>query len=431
MTSIINNSNANSALINTINASQSKMNPNVYSTKKIYPSSAVTYVKTQKSSGSVGPNQTMVFDLMKYGIAQQILLCYTKKGNAATTIGAFDFLDVIDRVELLSSSKVIDTLTNADLACMWSDLDTSQFNIVNKSAIAARAANAHGGTGVGVHQFVVPLRWGLLSDINTQLNLQFNEPMSIRIRFGANPYQHSDGGAAANAPTIADDDVFLKMRYKAYNEADFSEILAENYNEPELNQMSVGFYDESVVTKAFAPTAVASTALRMDLDQPGVKVELKNTDCVNNFFVMVREVGVPAGGAGAGEAGNGGNFVPREILRLRMSASGQEIFDLQGEELFYSKLCMNGYSTLSNTGTSLENISKIQTGLWEYADGGTQSNTLSLRELNNPIIEVWFVYATNATGNGDRTYAVSVVEDAVKIYSTTSATGRLQVALTN
>ena len=420
MTSIINNSNANSALINTINASQSKMNPNVYSTKKIYPSSAVTYVKTQKSSGSVGANQTMVFDLMKYGIAQQILLCYTKKGNEATKIGAFDFLDVIDRVELLSSSKVIDTLTNVDLVCMWSDLDVSQYNIVKKSAIGARDANSHGGATVGVHQFVLPLRWGLLSDINTQLNLQFNEPMSIRIRFGANPFQHTDAG---NAPTIADNDVFLKMRYKAYNEADFSEVLAENYNEPELNQMSVGFYDESVVSKSFPGVGAGSDTNRMDLEQPGVKVELKNTDCVNNFYVIVKEQGVPAAG---------GNFVPREILRLRMTASGQEIFDLQGEELFYSKLCMNGFSILSAGDTDeTQYIAKIQTGVWEYADGGTQSNTLSLRELNNPIIEVWFVYSTNAAAAAARNYDVSVVEDAVKIYSTTSATGRVQVALTN
>ena len=417
MTSIINNSNANSALINTINASQSKMNPNVYSTKKIYPSSAVTYVKTQKSSGSFGANQTMVFDLMKYGIAQQILLCYTKTGNATTKIGGFDFMDVIDRVELLSSSKVIDTLTNADLACMWSDLDTSQFNIVNKSAIGERDVNEYGGVGVSKHQFVLPLRFGLLSDINTQLNLQFNEPMSIRIRFGANPKQHTAGGE----PTIADDDVFLKMRYKAYNEADFSEVLAENYNEPELNQMSTGFYDESVVTKKFT-AAAAATSQRMDLTQPGVKVELKNTDCVNNFYVLVKRQGVGANG------GASANYLPSAILRVRLTASGQEIFDLEGEELFYSKLCMNGYSTLANTATALGNISKVQTGLWEYADGGTQSNTLSLRELNNPIMEVWFVYDTI---NGDTLYDVTIAEDAVKIYSTTSATGRLQVALTN
>ena len=126
MSSIINNSNSNSALINTINASESRMNPNVYSTKTIYPSAATVYTETQKSSGTIGASQSITFDLMKYGIAQQILLCYTKVGAAGAT-AAYDFLDVIDRIELLSASKVIDTLTNRDILAQLSDLQSSQY----------------------------------------------------------------------------------------------------------------------------------------------------------------------------------------------------------------------------------------------------------------------------------------------------------------
>ena len=410
MTSLVNNSNSNSALINTINSSQSKFNPNIYSTKAIYPASAVTYVKTQKSSGSFGANQTMMFDLMKYGIAQQILLCYTKVGDTNTTIGAFDFLDVIDRVELLSSSKVIDTLTNHDLLAQFSDLDTSQYNIVDRSCVKERTASAS-------QKFVIPLRFGLLSDINTQLNLQFNEPMSIRVRFGPNPKQVKAGTAV----TIADDDIFLKMRYKAYNESDFSEILAENYNEPELNQMSTGYYDENAVTQKLTAAADGDLVI-MPLTGLGAKVELKNTDCVNDFYVMVRRQGVPTNG----------NYEPVQINRIRMTASGQEIFDLDGVELFYSKLCKNGFSVLTSSASTdkIVNVCKIQTGLWEYAGGGTQSNTLSLRELNNPIVEVWF-QDTVALAATPQNYDVIVVEDAVKVYATTSSTGRLAVALTN
>src|SRR5210317_102339 len=105
MTSIINNSNANSALINTINASESKMNPNVYSTKRIYPAAATTYVKTSKTNGAVATNQVITFDLMKYGICQQLLFCYKKTYSAAGKILRYDWVDVIDRIELLSSSK--------------------------------------------------------------------------------------------------------------------------------------------------------------------------------------------------------------------------------------------------------------------------------------------------------------------------------------
>lgn len=420
MTSIINSSNSNSALINTINASDSKHNPSVYSTKKIYPAAATTYVTTTKSSGSVGANQTMVFDLMKYGIAQQMLLVYSKTkvaGQADVTLGDYDFLDVIDRVELLSSSKVIDTLTKYDLLAQFSDLDASQFNIVNNSCIKARAALA-------THQVVVPLVFGFFKDINTNLNLQFNEPMSVRVRWGANILQ-----AGAGTVDIPDSGVYLKLRYKAYNESDFSEILTENYNEPELNQMSTGFYDENATSRSYTQAAGAAAATQaFPLTGPGIKVELKNTDCVNDFFICFKET---TSYANATEV----NHQPLKINRVRFTASGQEIFDMEGVELYYSKLCVNGFSIQTSGTSNIDNVCKIQTGLWEYAGGGTQSNTLSLRELNNPIIEVWpdtiALPANGGAADKVHSYDVVVVEDAVKIYSTTSATGRVMTSLSN
>ena len=421
MTSIINSSNANSALINTINASESKYNPSIYSTKRIAPAAATTYVTTSKSSGSVGANQTMVFDLMKYGIAQQMLLVYSKTATANDlTLHAYDFLDVIDRIELLSSSKVIDTLTRYDLLAQFSDLDASQFHIVNNSCIKGRT------TAASSQQIVVPLVFGFFKDINTNLNLQFNEPMSVRVRWGSNLLQNSAGTNVA----LPESEVYLKLRYKAYNESDFSEILTENYNEPELNQMSTGFYMENATTVAFtqAPGAGAVTK-SYPLTGPGIKVELKNTDCVNNFYITFKQTTSYASATSA-------NHNPLKIKRVRFTASGQEIFDLKGVELFYSKLCVNGFSILTNELSDINNVCKIQTGYWEYSGGGTQSNTLSLRELNNPIIEIWpddIALPANDAANPAKTYSYEAVvsEEAVKIYSTTSAVGRVQVSLSN
>ena len=416
MTSLVNNSNLNSALINTINASESKYNPSVYNTKRINPAAAVTYVRTDKSSGTVAANQTITFDLMKYGICNQINLVYIKTTTAGTTsftVPAYDFLNVIDRVELLSSSKVIDTLTRYDILSQFSNLDTSQYNIVNASCLLARATDTS-------HRFVLPLCFGLFQDVNTNLNLQFNEPMSIRIRWG-------QSFAAGSSAAILSDTVQLSVRYKAYNEADFSEVLAQNYNEPELNQLSKGFYDENIVTQSLTGVINSTVTVKMPLTDKGAKVELKNTDCVNDFYVMVLRK-TPAGATEAVQN------QPRQINRVRMTASGQELFDLEGPELFYTKLCMNGFSIQTGGATDvINNVVKIQTGLWEYSGGGTQSNTVSLRELNNPIIEVWFQDSIVSPAGGAETvdYEVIVCEDAVKIYSTTSATGRLQTALTN
>lgn len=404
MSSVVNNSNSNSALINTINASESKMNPNVYSTKTVYPAAAVVYETTDKSSGTIGVGNTITFDLMKYGIAQQMLFCWTKAATHGTA--AYDFMHVIDRIELLSSSKVIDTLTNLDLVAQFSNLEASQYNPINSSGIAARP------TGTGTNIYCLPLVFGFFKDINTNLNLQFNEGMSVRVKFG--PYSNLSAGADAN-PVV---DAYLKLRYKVYNEADYSEILTQNYNEPELSVLTTGFYDENI-----APVVLASGVNTNGAT--GTPIELKNTDCVNDFYICVREQQA-SGTATATKP-------PLAINRVRFTASGQELFDLSGPELVHSKLCENGFSVVGTTGTTddTKNIVKIQMGLWEYSGGGTQSNTISLRELNNPIITVFFDAGAASGGNAERKYDVSVVEDSVKIVSTVSSSGRVQTSLTN
>ena len=403
MSSIINNSNSNSALINTINASSSKMNPDIYSTKTINPSSATVYQKTDSNSGSIGDGKTLSFQLLKYGIAQQVLLTYSK--GRATGTQAFDFLEVIDRIELLSSSKVVDTLTNKDILAQISDLTFTQFSPINSSLIAPRTKAA----GSTVKEFfTLPLVFGFMKQVNTNLNLQFNENMSIRVKFGPNSGLSQDNGVAN-----AVQDCYLNVRYKNYNEADYSEILTQNYNEPELSQMVTGFYDENT---AIATVAANGTSNGVN----GTPVELKNTDCVNSFYVMVR----PQARAALDQARQA-----IVIERVVMTASGQTIFDLTADEYRYSRLCSNGFSVAGDSTSSSGNVVKIQTGLWGGGPhGGPQTNTMSLRELNNPIITVYFNVPTDAN---ERNYEVDVVEDALKIVSTVSSSGRVSVALTN
>ncbi len=390
MSSIINNSNANSSLINTLNASDSKMNPNVYSTRTINPSSATVYQETKKSSGTIGASQTITFDLLKYGIAQQILMCYTKVG-ADGALEAYDFMDVIDRIELLSASKVIDTLTNNDILAQLSDLEYSQYYPLSESLTKSRGAKAS-------HLFCLPLVFGFFKEVNTNLNLQFNEPMSVRIKFGGHP-----SNASAGVSNLTD--CYLKLRYKAYNEGDYSEILTQNYSDPEMNQMITGFYNESTASVTIKAGATNN-------GEKGTSVELKNTDCVNDFFVVVRKQNTTTASP------------PVAISRVKMTASGQDIFDLSGAELFYSKLCDNGFSVVGPTDAT-QNVAKIQVGQYEYLGSDTQSNTLSLRELNNPVITVFFDGTANAA------YDIVVCERVVKIVSTISSSGRIQTSLTN
>ncbi len=403
MTSVMNNSNANSALINTLNSSDSRHNPSVYSSKKIYPAAAVNVLPLDLTTGTLANNNTLTYNLPKYGILQSLHFQYAKQlGGATGSLAAFDFATVIERVELLSSSRVVQTLTKSDILSQVSDLDTSQFNVCNDSFISSKNGN------VGDVIFTaVPFVFGFMKDINTNLNLQFNEPMSVRIKLSAD-VTVANGTATFTISGVPK----LVMRYLSYNESDYAEVLSQNYDEPEFNQMVTNFYDE--------PTVVGTvTAAEKTAKLKTFTIDLKNTECVNNFFIVARKQTASSAVYGA----------PLELQKMTLKASGQTLFELEGAMVKNHSLCENGFYTTPNNTSSIDNIGKMQIGYWEYAGGGTQSNTLSLRELNNPqiVVEVIIPSAVVATD----VIEVIVCEETLGIGSTTSSTGRVQSALSN
>ncbi len=436
MTSIINNSNANSALINTLEASDSKVNPNIYSTKIIYPASAATVAKCQLANGTSDTGGTMNFNLMKYGIITQILFNWKKNfTTGGADLGGVsqggDFANIISKVELLSSSRVVSILTSADLIAQFSDLDVSRYLPIKRAAVDSRS------TGAASHTYCIPFTFGFCREISTQLASSFLEPLSIRITFGqcfnAGGATTAVGGGHPSTGTLAANaitDTYLSIKYKNYNEADTSAILAENYSSPQLNMCSMRFYDENAVTTGTA----ASSAV----------VELKNTDVVMDYFILVRPI-LPAVAADAGVNAAMVSYLgnPVEIKGLTFTASGQEICDLNEQEIVYSRLTADGFSVSPMGGldivdsANMRYVAKIQTGLYNHSGSGPLSGLQSLRELNAPQITVsWDGAALHASIPGISTpattaYRVDVVERCAAIYSVSSATGRLSLALSN
>ena len=410
MSSVINNSNANSAIVQTLDASVSKRNPQIYSTKEIYPAHSMTYVKNEASNGTATDGNSLNFNLNKYGIASQILL-HLEKVSLANVGGAVDPLftllpgdifTIIKSVELLSSSRVISTLTANDFMAQFSDMNQDEYNVVFQKAINV------GGTAAGRQVFVLPLVFGLFKDINTQPNLSFVEPMSIRVNF-----DKVDGyNAISNAHSVSLDDLncYLQVRYKAYPEASVAEVIDQNYSEPELNQLSTRFYDENITS-----TGAMNAGQVKDFF-----VDLRNTDAVTDFYVIVREVGI------ADKVRTDANLAPQAIQAVKFTGSGQDILDLGNDELAYVRLGVNG-NALAPIGSAsstfgITNVIKLQTGIW-HRDAMT--NCFSLREINAPRITITF----KAPSAGS--FEVVVVEDCLAIYSTSSATGRQVLSLTN
>ena len=426
-----NNSNNSSALVNTLLGSDSVYNPNIYSTKPIVPPHALTYSTMTPSNGSlIQAGATTNFQVNKYGIISQMLLSYEKRVVTGTTevtcvIGANDILSVIEKIELMSSSRTISTLTRFDLMAQLSDLPEDKTHSMKASAYNSRSGIGVASTDV-ITKYTLPLVWGLLQNQNTQLMGNFLEPISIKVTWGANlnTLVASSADGAAIVPTDANlsssiQNCKLTVRYVNYPEESYAKILANNFSRPSLNQLSTKFYDENRVTRSVNAT------------QTGISLtcELKSTECVESFFFQLYRS--EEGGAALGSTGPIRRFVPHEIQSVKFSGSGQEFFNLDKEQLEYARLGKDGFSwgqsTLTANQSKTTNVKKFQMGCY---DTYQLENTLSLREVNNPLVEITFNH-TQSTGTNYFEYTLVVVENCSAIYAISSATGAMNISLSN
>ena len=414
------NSNENSALLQSLNQSESKVIDSIYSTKEIYAPSATSWYNIDKSSGSETSGQSIVFDLPKYGILQQMVYSYTKNVTVANSVtSAFvqkgDIFNVIDRIELLSSSRILFTKYSEDIIAELANLSTDQLCTINSTALQSTSE-----TGVATVNavFTIPIVFGMFKDINTCPNLQFNEPMSLRIVFRNTTFFGGD----PNTGTISSTGISnskLMLRYKMYSEADNAQLLASNYESEQLNQLVSRNYRENPVS--FTTTS-ANQSHKFTM-------ELKNVDVVESFNFLVREE--PKSGSAGSDQSSVNALQP--IQTITLLASGQELCKLNADQLKYMRLTENGYPTNNLAygastfdAISLKNVVKVQWGLWANAGGGSWTNGVSMRELNNVVAEIECVLAKTTTK-----YTCYCQEVTSCIVSTSSNVGRVAVALSN
>ena len=409
MSNTILSSNANSSLINTLLGSESVKNPNIYSTEEITPPYAATWQRCDPTTGNALAGRTQVFNVMKYGYLQQALLCWEKEFTVAVAGGetkklspANDVIRCIDNIELMASGRVVSTLNGDDLYAQFSDLSEADSIPVRASALKERTVSVPAGGAAltkKTEKYCLPIVFPQFESVDTQLNCQFLEGISFRVKWGKIDNFESDATAAA----IPANSMYMRFRYKAFPEEQVSEVLSANFDQPELAQLTSRWYTEAPISFS---TGNAETT-------KDVTVELKNTDCVQDLFVL-GYVAAPV------EA-----YVPQRITNIKLEASGQTIFEMSEEELLYSRLGEHGWSCSQSVEASgfASRVAKIQNGLYTWHK---LSNTMSLRELNAPKVVVSFADLTPST-----TYVCRVSEKCSAIFSTTSATGRYNVALSN
>ena len=410
MSNAILSSNANSSLINTLLGSEAVKNPNVYSTEEITPPYAATWQRCDPTTSTAISGRTQSFEVMKYGYLQQVLLCWDKvlsmggTGPAitaeATAIDANDAIRCIDSIEMLSAGRTVSIMTSDDLFAQFSDLSEAdsipvRLTALNERKISALALNSDSLP----FRFCLPVVFPQMEDVNTQLNCQFLEGITFKVKWA----KFTNSPITDVTGSIVADSMYMRLRYKAYPEEQVSEVLSSNFDQPELAQLTSKWYSESPLSFTTGAAEATQTAT----------VELKNTDCVQDLFVMVYT------------ADEATKYAPVAIDSVSFEASGQVLVEMSKEELFYTRLGEHGWSCSQdrNSSGNAANVAKIQNGLYTWYK---LSNTLSLRELNAPKIVVSLSGLDNSTK-----YIVRVSEKCSAIFSTTSATGRYNVALSN
>ena len=429
MSNIILQSAENSSLLQTLNQSDSKVIPSIYSTKTIYSPSATSWFSDlPPQSENVNAGGQMTFNIPKYGFLEQILFGFTYTYTAPTVAGTTLNLplgcaySMIDRIEFLSSSRVISTLYSSDLLAQHSNLSSDQLYPIKRTwAKGLKTGTAVLTNDVVTDSYLLPVVFGFNQDINTVQNTSFNEPQSIRIVWSGDlgnlgvtvtttssvVSKPASGSGVVTLPRIS-------YRYKLYNEADTAMILSENYSEPQLNMLTTRSYRENPSEETSGGAGLFKFV-----------INLKNVDVVNAFYIMVKPT-VVNGDAGGGIANVS---ALQTITKVTMTASGQEIAVITPEQNYYSHLTENGYSQkpMDESGFyAFGNVFKIQTGLWENSGGGSWSNGWSLREMNNVTVTVEGKSAINSTK-----LTCFVSETTSTILSTSSNTGRLVNSLVN
>ena len=421
MSNIILSSAENSSLLQTLNQSESKVVTSIYSTKEIYAPSSTSWYTITPKTGSATSGQSESWDLPKYGILQQMVLSYdknitfTQAADTQAAVPSGDFFNMVDRIEFLSSSRILCTLYSEDILAQLKDLTTDEYSTVSNFLGATAPTGAAAGATTLTKSASIPIVFPFFQNKNTCPNLSFSEPCQLRI-----VYRDTLGlrTVAGTAPTNISSAITTKLllRYKMYSESDNAELLASNYQDESLNMLTARNYRENPVS--YTPTG-AEANYKFTL-------ELKNVDVVENFYIMVRPPSGLANGANQNQL--------HKIKRVRLSASGQEICDLTENQLLYMKITENGWpvnssylATAMNDPVLANNVAKVQTGLWTY-DKDVWTNGFSLREMNNVIVEVFVDFEGT---DANKKFTCYCQELTSCILSQSSNTGRNAISLSN
>lgn len=415
MSAPILNSNANSALISTLSSSDALVNPFEYSLEKMLPFGAKYTTEVQPVQGAgqtFSANSVIDFDLPKWGMLKNICMNFGVINGASTAVNLSQIgvLALIDNIELLSSSRRILNLTYKDIMCLISDYPLKQRETIN-SYLTETAPNQTAATynSFDSPHYSLQVPFALFFNHKINPNLLFQEPLRVRIHLSDCKISGTAGTGTDATVRVAHSvyDPMLSCEYFNPPRELEDKTIQENYGDGSLSVVCYDFHDE---TEVVAQTGVLAST---DYDLSNyLECEIKDVGVVSDIYFMVSldQENCVEGAEGDQTATKNNTLqgvlhqrhrCAEPIVRCEMTANGQVIYAKTYEEMrVYGRKSdgkdpyeMGGDSANSST---FNNVFKIPLCLSDdkrYPCGG-----VSLRELHNVRLRVWYKGATGATG---------------------------------
>ena len=458
-------SNQSSAVVATVNESQT-MSPWVYNeTNRLVVPHAMQVLPINHSSGTVGPSKTISFDIAKNGLVHglwlKVVMKCTDKADetdapvqSETTAGesggqltgqvnaegftAMGLLKLIQEIRLTTSGRIVESLDKFQILARIADLPLGQRQAV-LNAYRCNGDPDQGGTN-DTYEACLWLPFYFAKDsARYHINSNFAEPFQVQVQFSACTDVLYETGTAFNTD-YSPQDADLLVHYRQLDEKTINDVISKNYGDGLLSQ--IVHISKKEALKSHIVTSAITAANRKHAGLQTVEFEMKENDAIESMYIMVEADRKPDATPGSATAGSGSyvgsqlDNCPVEITEVELKFNNTSVLKVPGEFLRYfgrwgmHGMCGDGSDSADGLSPT-RHVYKIDFGL-DHTKGAF-SNIVALREVSNPKCIIKFApYVQAGAGTSTQlTYNVHVIYDTATFLSTSSATGRVNLSISS
>ena len=402
------NSNSSSAIVSAID-SVKPYNPFVYSLGKKsqiqggnVPAHARTSVRSNPQS-TPAFNTATDFKIIRGGMLENcILRLEFAVANAEVVVSGTFFNDICERIQLISSGRVIQETTAFGRMCL---LSSRPKDVRDNYTDLMQLTNGDKALAVGSYVAYIPCMFSHFESPELHLNDLFCEPLMVRLRLAGVADFMLSSDTASNM-TITASGVYLQQIHRTLPSALEQSQIAENFGDQEaLIRVQNEFVVESTTTSLSSATELSHT---VDSNRAPTRI-----------YIAVDDV-----------ADAEDTSLHRELSDITITGNGQEIIKLDGDMLKFGLVpamdLPNAPYGAGGGNDTLPAISNIYCFSLGYTtDNSHYTNLNSLREINSYKVVVNL--ASAASGN----HRLRVALQCPVLESISASSGKITTSLSS